>query len=124
VTSGALTGTFVGAPEGTVFPSSDGKLFRITYQGGTGNDVVVTRHYTMPPGGTMTGVSRLPDGRMRIGGIGLPFESYHVLANTNLSTTNWITIGSVSSGDEFGTLEFLDNDAPNHPMRFYRLVLP
>ena len=61
---------------------------------------------------------------MRIGGTGLPFESYRVLANTNLSTTNWIVIGSVSSGDEFGTLEFIDNDASNFQMRFYQFVLP
>ena len=47
-----------------------------------------------------------------------------MLANTNLSTTNWMHIGSVSSGDEFGLLEFIDTNAVNHPMRFYRFVIP
>jgi autotransporter-associated beta strand protein len=124
VTSGVLTGEFLGLPEGEFFSSSDGKSFRITYHGGSGNDVVISRHYTIPPAGTLTGVTRLPDGRMQIGGTGLPFESYRVLANTNLSTSNWIDIGSVSSGDESGALEFIDNDASNFPMRFYRFVLP
>jgi autotransporter-associated beta strand protein len=119
-----VTGTFIGLPEGETFPSSDGKLFRISYLGGTGNDVVVTRHYTAQIGGAFTGLTPLPDGRMRIGGTGLPFELYRVLATTNLSTTNWIQIGFVSSGDELGTLEFIDADAPNHPMRFYRFVIP
>ena len=75
-------------------------------------------------GGTLNGVTQLPDGRMQIGGTGLPFEYYLVLANTNLSTTNWMHIGSVSSGDEFGLLEFIDTNAVNHPMRFYRVVIP
>lgn len=39
----AVTGTFAGLPEGATFVA-DGKRFQITYTGGTGNDVVLTRH--------------------------------------------------------------------------------
>ncbi len=38
---GAITGTFVGLPEGSTFPSN-GRTYRITYIGGDGNDVVIT----------------------------------------------------------------------------------
>jgi fibronectin-binding autotransporter adhesin len=37
----AVTGTFAGLPEGAIF-SSQGQLFKISYVGGTGNDVVLT----------------------------------------------------------------------------------
>jgi hypothetical protein len=38
---GAITGTFASLPEGAKF-TSNGRTYRITYQGGDGNDVVVT----------------------------------------------------------------------------------
>ena len=37
----AIIGTFVGLPEGMIFEAG-GQLFRISYAGGTGNDVVLT----------------------------------------------------------------------------------
>lgn len=37
----AIIGTFTGLPEGTIFEAG-GQLFRISYVGGTGNDVVLT----------------------------------------------------------------------------------
>ena len=36
-----IIGTFAGLPEGTIFDAG-GQLFRISYAGGTGNDVVLT----------------------------------------------------------------------------------
>ena len=38
---GAITGTFVGLPEGSTFPSN-GRTYRISYVAGDGNDVVIT----------------------------------------------------------------------------------
>ena len=38
-----INGTFAGAPEGAVFAGTLNTAFRITYQGGDGNDIVVTR---------------------------------------------------------------------------------
>ncbi|WP_199222702.1 IPT/TIG domain-containing protein, partial [Dokdonella fugitiva] len=40
--SGAVSGTFAGLPEGTIFNAGGGGAFRINYAGGTGNDVVLT----------------------------------------------------------------------------------
>ncbi len=39
----AISGIFLGAPEGAVFGGALNTAFRITYQGGDGNDVVITR---------------------------------------------------------------------------------
>lgn len=47
----AITGTFNGLPEGTLF-SAGGDTFRISYVGGTGNDVVLTLWGV--PGNTVT----------------------------------------------------------------------
>lgn len=41
--SDPINGTFAGAPEGAVFAGTLNTAFRITYHGGDGNDVVVTR---------------------------------------------------------------------------------
>ncbi len=41
--SDAVNGTFLNAPEGAVFGGALNTAFRITYQGGDGNDIVITR---------------------------------------------------------------------------------
>jgi len=43
----AVTGTFLNLPEGTTFIKS-GKVFTISYKGGAGSDVVVTRQRALP----------------------------------------------------------------------------
>ncbi len=117
------TGTFIGLPEGTVFPSNDGKLFRITYHGGDGNDVVVTRHYTGPIGGQIGGVTPLPDGRMQIDGTGLAGQSYRVQASTNFLPGSWIDLGSTEADAESGVIQFIDPGATSFPHRFYRFFI-
>ena len=43
-TSGsAISGTFLNLPEGAMFAAANGVSYRITYVGGTGNDVVLTQ---------------------------------------------------------------------------------
>src|SRR5262249_25194496 len=64
-----VTGTFAGAPEGQVFTTPGGN-FRITYHGGTGNDVVLTpllqtAYNTVPP-------CRVADTRGAVGPYGGP----------------------------------------------------
>lgn len=118
-----VTGTFTGLPEGTIFPSSDGKLFRITYHGGDGNDVVVTRHYTGPIGGQIGGLTPLPDGRMQINGTGQPGLSYRVQASTNFLPESWVDLGSTEADAETGVIQFIDPGATNFPHRFYRFFI-
>ncbi len=54
-------------------------------------------------------------------GAGSPNTPYAVQALTNLSATNWQTIGSATA-DAAGIIQFDDPAAANQPQRFYRLA--
>ena len=45
--------------------------------------------------------------------------NYSIEANTNLSTTNWVSLGSIMA-DQNGAIGFTDTNAPSFPTRFYR----
>jgi hypothetical protein len=42
-------------------------------------------------------------------------------ANSDLNTTNWVTIGTANA-DAAGLLQFVDPNASNFPQHFYRLI--
>jgi hypothetical protein len=48
---------------------------------------------------------------------------YTVLANSNLSTTNWIAISTTATNGT-GSFQFIDPNATNFPHRFYMLSGP
>jgi fibronectin-binding autotransporter adhesin len=119
----AITNTFSGLSEGVTFYAS-GTPFRITYQGGTGNDVVLTQLglQQKPQIGT---IKKLPNGQIEINGTGVPNLLYSVFASTNvaLPSTNWLDLGFIQATPS-GALQFVDPDATNFVMRFYQFVLP
>lgn len=113
-----VSGTFNGLPEGATI-NAGLVSYKISYVGGTGNDVVLTQTATPPPP-TITRMQKQAGGTMLINASGLPGTGYLVDATTNLTTLNWSTIGFViSAGD--GRFSYTDEDAPGQPMRFYRL---
>lgn len=57
--SGAVSGTFLGLPEGATF-TGNGRTYGITYLGGDGNDVVITDITGLPPTPTPTPASAIP----------------------------------------------------------------
>jgi len=59
---------------------------------------------------------------MKIDGTGIAGLAYTVQASTNLATSNWVNIGSTLAGLN-GVLNYIDTNAPNFSMRFYRLVV-
>ena len=115
----AIQGTFAGLPQGAVFQASN-QWFRVSYTGGTGNDVVLTR---VNAPATFTGIGRLGDSFMELRGAGGSNLNYTIQANTNLNTTNWLNIGTANSGTG-SQFQFLDTNAGLFPMRFYRVVSP
>ncbi len=117
----AVQGTFAFLPEGAT-ATINGAQFKISYQGGDGNDVVLTQ-LTATPGAKLGRISRLPGGGIEISGTGIPSLTYDVEAIGDLTTTNWISIGH-AVGESGGALSFVDPDAPKHAQRFYRFVLP
>lgn len=116
-----VTGTFTGLPEGATLAANNGAQFTISYHGGTGNDVVLTQT-SLPVPPKFTGIQNLGGGSIEINGIGLSNETYSVWANTNLATTNWITIGTaVANGTN---VQFVDPNTSLFKMRFYRFSWP
>jgi autotransporter-associated beta strand protein len=121
--NGPVIGNFNGLPEGHVL-NYNSELFQITYKGGDGNDVVVTRVSTALAAASIGSVQRLGNGSVQIGATGSPGITYTVMATDSLTApANWTQFGFAST-DAQGHLNFTDTDAPNHPMRFYQLMLP
>lgn len=117
-----IVGNFNGMPEGTVFKLPSGAAFRISYQGGDGNDVVLTQT-SLPTQPSLNGVVHLGGGIIQINGFGEPNLTYTVMANTNLATTNWVNIGTATASS-LGVLQFTDFNTNNYLMRFYRFSWP
>ena len=115
----AVTGTFAGLPEGTVFGARN-FAFRISYAGGTGNDVTVTR--VPSPPADLTSIEALGNGRFLIHGDGINGLEYNIQAASNLNPViNWIQVGR-GTGNSSGLFQFIHSNAPTMPMRFYRAV--
>lgn len=60
------------------------------------------------------------NGVFHLTGAGADNMQYQIEANTNLATTNWTTVGTVTA-DGSGKIEFDDPDAANQRQQFYRL---
>jgi autotransporter-associated beta strand protein len=118
-----ISGTFSGLAEGATVTANNGVHFTITYHGGpTGNDVVLAQT-SLPTPPNLTGITQLTNGIITITGTGAPNVTYHVQANTNLTTTNWINLAPVTANN-LGALVFTDSQANLYPERFYRFVYP
>ena len=118
----AVTGKFKNLAEGAPLIIG-GAQFKITYQGGDGNDVVLTQTSAIT-GPQVEGLKKLPDGNTQISATGFASTTYKVEATQNLNPpAQWTTLGSTLS-DALGKMQFTDSSATNYPMRFYRFVLP
>jgi autotransporter-associated beta strand protein len=115
----AVTGAFAGLPEGAILTANTGAKFTISYQGGTGNDVVLTQisNVTAPVFG---GIQALGNGQAALSGSGVAGENYDVQVSTNLVTTNWVTIATVQAATN-SLITFTDTNKAASPARFYRL---
>ncbi len=115
-----VSGTFANLPEGAIFESS-GQFFSITYRAGLhGNNVVVT---AANPPGNLIRILPLNSTNMLLQGAGASNTPYTIQAATNLTTTNWQTIGSAFA-NSFGSFFFSDTNAELFPQRFYRALNP
>ncbi|MBK8002050.1 MAG: autotransporter-associated beta strand repeat-containing protein [Verrucomicrobia bacterium] len=122
---GAISGTFNGLPEGATF-LADGVPFQITYVGGNGNDVVLTR--AGAAASNITGISAVTPEKLQITGQGIPFVTYILEATTTLAAPIPWTPIATNAANGSGIYEFVDalGEAGNplFPVRFYRVVMP
>ncbi len=76
-----------------------------------------------PPPPVWNGISPVVTGSIQINATGYPTLPCRLLLSTNLSSTNWLTIGT-STADINGTLSFIDTNFASQTPRFYRLATP
>ena len=115
----AVVGTFGGLPNGALF-TADQQLFRVWYDRGTGNDVVLVRDN----GGVLLTAKTFGTGEYLFQGRGTNFATYTIYATTNLAAPiSWTVIGSTVA-DPSGLFEFKDTNAFRYPMRFYKSLGP
>ncbi len=116
--SDSVNGTFAGLPEGG-FVTNGAIVLQISYGGGDGNDVVLTR--AAPPPLTIgLAIEPLPNSAVRLVWPTNP-PGFNLEFNTNLTTTNWLSASP--SPTVVGTNNFVTNSA-NQPQQFYRLYKP
>lgn len=116
----ATAGTFAGLPEGATFQAG-GQYFSISYKAGSGsNDVVVTR-LNVP--GNFKSIGLLSSNVVQLQGLGGSNVNYRIQSNTNLATTNWQNIGSVTA-DSSGNFQFNVSNLMSRPQQFFRTATP
>lgn len=76
-----------------------------------------------PPNPVFTNAIIFSNGAPQFSGSGYPTLNYRVLVSTNLSSTNWTTLGTIYA-DANGNLNFSDTNSAGQSTRFYRLVTP
>jgi autotransporter-associated beta strand protein len=110
----AVLNTFMGLPQNATLYIG-GELFQISYTGGTGNDVVLTRLVTPPK--PALALQLIPPNSLRL--LWQTNDSLFALQfNTDLTPGNWITLPppySLSGSNYVVTNSITD------PQRFYRL---
>jgi len=116
-----IAGIFTGLPQNALL-TSGAVTFQISYTGGDGNDVVLTRVTAAPPSTIQPLV--LSNGVPVLTGMGNPNVPYVLEATTNLNVPiPWQPI-LTNTSDGAGVYEFLDFGSTNFPMRFYRVLSP
>jgi hypothetical protein len=116
-----VQGAFLNLPEGGKV-TNGAVVLRITYMGGDGNDVVLTRVTAAPPSVIQPLV--LSNGVPVLSGQGVAGAAYVLEATTNLNPPAvWLPV-QTNAADGAGWYQFLDLGATNAPMRFYRVQSP
>lgn len=111
--------------EGAHINAGLGRIFRISYVAGDGNDVVLTTVAPTGADGSITGISLTPTGpgteTARVDGLGLPGLYYTVESSPDLLA--WTTHNTLQAGPG-GGLTFYIPQSSTPGRRFYRLRTP
>ena len=116
-----VSGHFNGLPESATVKLSTGAVFRISYQGGDGNDIVLTQLVAVP-------FLHLPllagNGQVLVSGRGSPGATYTLEASSDLGNpAAWLSTGTLQA-DPDGSLSFTDLPPIPNASRYYRLHAP
>ena len=107
----AIVGTFTNLPEGSLLQSNNVPL-RISYVGGSGNDLT----FTVLAKPNFTNTIILTNRLIKLSGTGASGQPIIIQASTNLTQWLDLTTNSVTGG----IFSFTDSNAPSFTRRFYR----
>jgi autotransporter-associated beta strand protein len=118
-----VVGTFSGLPPGA-WTLGEGFAFTVSYVGGDGNDVELTR--TNLPPSTLSPIVLVTPEQITIRGQGVSGGRYDLQRSTDLnSPLNWMFSGSaIASNGVFELFDYQSPFDPNPPKVFYRVVSP
>lgn len=85
--------------------------------------VTVIVHAGNMPLPSITSITQMLDGTIKLDCSGAAGQSYLIQASTNLASQSWSTLATNVAGTN-GWLTFIDLNASNHPTRFYRAATP
>jgi len=121
VSGGAVSGVFNGLPEGKVFAVS-GLPFQISYVGGDGNDVVLTRVQSSSAVSNL--VAHLTGSQVQLQAQGTAGLRYVIEATPYLNPPiPWQPIAT-NTADGTGLVVFTEPDPSLYAQRFYRVASP
>ena len=110
--------TFMGSGVGNGDTISLGGFpFQLFYNGGDGNDVVLTR---VRPALSITNLTRLGT-NVQFTALGIPGVNYVIEASTNL--VSWLPVSTNIPGTN-GLVTFVQTNASQFPQRFFRALTP
>ncbi|MBA4150551.1 MAG: autotransporter-associated beta strand repeat-containing protein [Verrucomicrobia bacterium] len=119
--AGAISGILKDLPDNSIF-GYGGKVYSLTYAGGDGNDLVLSRVTIPAPSFDASGIERLLSGNVSLRATGIPgYNGYRLQLSTNLVA--WSEIGAYEKTNTNGDLEFVHYGVEkNSPYLFYRIV--
>ena len=120
--SDAIVGTFASQPQNSML-TNNGAIFQISYTGGDGNDVMLTRVLAAPASTIQfSGVNS--NGLFNLSGLGIPNAPYVLEASPHIvPPIPWQPI-LTNNSDGTGIYQFIDAASTNFPIRFYRVLSP
>jgi hypothetical protein len=116
-----IAGTFNGLPEGS-FLTINSAAYQISYIGGDGNDVTLTRIFAAPA--SQLFAPMLSGGVPTLSGQGVANAPYVLEATSDLNPPILWQPVQTNFSDATGAYLFVDTNATNFPARFYRVQSP
>jgi uncharacterized repeat protein (TIGR03803 family) len=110
-------------PYAGLIAASDGAFYGATDDGGEFDFGAICRFSFAPAAVRIGNPSHNAAGiALHLTG-GAAGQNYSIQSTTNLSSTNWQTLGSSQAGID-GAFDFFDSGTSNHPVQFYRSATP